>query len=107
MPQDHVRDVLRYLKQEASAPYRTLYDLWAIDERGRMNRPGQPGNDFTVVYHLLPYDRNADIRLKVPLYGEYPALPSIVDLWPSANWYECEAWDMFGITFNESARFAL
>jgi NADH-quinone oxidoreductase subunit C/D len=97
--QDHARDILRYLKQEVNAPYRMLYDLWAIDERVRANRPGQPRNDFTMVYHLLSYDRNADIRLKVPLYGEYPALPSIVDLWPSANWYECEAWDMFGITF--------
>ncbi|MDA8104923.1 MAG: NADH-quinone oxidoreductase subunit C/D, partial [Nitrospiraceae bacterium] len=58
-----------------------------------------PESDFTVVYHLLSYGRNQDIRVKVPLKGEYPSLPSVADIWPSANWYEREAWDMFGITF--------
>ncbi|HEY3269294.1 MAG TPA: NADH-quinone oxidoreductase subunit C/D [Armatimonadota bacterium] len=96
---DQTRDTLRYLKAEADRPYRVLYDLTAIDERVRANRSGQPEGDFTVVYHLLSYERNADVRLKVALKGEYPSQPSIVDLWPAANWYEREAWDMFGITF--------
>lgn len=96
---EQVCPILRYLKLEAAQPYRMLYDLSVIDERTRTNRQGQPASDFTVVYHLLSYDRNADIRLKVPLLGEYPTLPSIVDLWPAANWYEREAWDMFGVTF--------
>jgi len=52
-----------------------------------------------VVYHLMSFDRNADLRIKVPLDGEYPALPSISHLWANANWYEREVWDMFGITF--------
>ncbi len=42
-----------------------LYDLTAIDERLRQNRAGQPQADFTVVYHLMSFERNADIRVKV------------------------------------------
>jgi NADH-quinone oxidoreductase subunit C/D len=99
VPAQHVREVLRYLKLEAEQPYGMLYDLFAIDERVRTNRHAQPASDFTVVYALRSYARNADIRLKVPLKGEYPTLHSIVELWPAANWYECEVWDMFGISF--------
>ncbi len=91
-------DVLEYLKT-GSRRYRTVYDLTAIDERVRSNRQGQPESDFTVVYHLLSYDKNEDVRIKVPLKGESPSLKSIVDIWPAANWYEREAWDMFGIKF--------
>jgi NADH-quinone oxidoreductase subunit C/D len=98
-PKTHVRDVLRYLKGEANRPYRMLYDLCAIDERVRKHRQEQPQGEFTLVYHLLSYERNADVRIKVPLQGSYPAIDSIVDLWPAANWYEREVWDLFGITF--------
>ena len=84
-PQD-ARAVLRYLKTEILQPYRFLYDLTAIDERTRLLRDGQPKSDFTVVYHLLSYERNADVRIKVALEGEHPSIPSIVDIWPSANW---------------------
>jgi len=92
-----VRDVLRWLKHEVSRPYSMLFDLTGIDERDRQNRAGQPAADFTVAYHLMSLERNADIRIKVPLIGEFPSIPTIVDLWPSANWYERELWDMFGI----------
>jgi NADH-quinone oxidoreductase subunit C/D len=97
--QDKLHDVLRYLKEKANKPYRMLYDLTAIDERVRVNRPGQPDSNFTVVYHLLSFERNEDIRIKVALKGEHPTLPSIVDIWPSASWYEREVWDMFGVIF--------
>ena len=93
-------DILRYLKTEADRPYRMLYDLTAIDERVRVHRSQQPPSDFTVVYHLLSFERNQDIQLKVALTGEYPALNTITPIWPAANWYEREVWDMFGITFN-------
>ncbi len=99
VPKDRVCEILRYLKVAVDRPYRMLYDLTAIDERVRAHRPDQPDGDFTVVYHLLSYDRNEDFRLKVALQGEFPSMPSIVDLWPSANWYEREVWDLFGITF--------
>jgi len=97
---ERIHDVLRYLKREAGKPFRMLFDLTAIDERVRKQRGGQPADDFTVVYHLLSLEHNDDIRLKVPLTGEYPALLSITDLWPAANWYEREVWDMFGIRFD-------
>jgi NADH-quinone oxidoreductase subunit C/D len=93
-------DILRYLKTGIDRPYRMLYDLTAIDERWRTHRPNQPTGDFSVVYHLLSCERNADVRIKVPLAGEYPRLASITDIWPTANWYEREVWDMFGIDFD-------
>lgn len=93
-----LKPVLSYLKHELDQPYQTLYDLTAIDERERTHRDGQPPSDFSVVYHLLSYERNADLRLKIALRGDDPSLPSITDIWPSANWYEREIWDMFGVT---------
>jgi len=94
---DRVAAVLRYLKHESPVPYRMLYDLTALDERTRVNRPGQPDSDFTVVYQLLSFDRNEYLRIKVALLGDSPSLRTITDLWPAANWYERELWDMFGI----------
>lgn len=99
-PRDKARGMLRYLKTEAERPYRFLYDLTAIDERVRADRGDGPASDFTVVYHLLSFERNQDVRIKVALTGERPSLDTITDVWPSANWYEREAWDMFGVTFN-------
>ncbi len=96
---DRVPEVLRYFKEEVNHPYGMLYDLTAIDERVREHREGQPESDFTVVYHLLSFGRNEDLRIKVALRGEHPALPSITGIWESANWYEREVWDMFGIRF--------
>ena len=100
VPRKQAFDVLSCLKKDIPMPYRMLYDLTAIDERVRVNRQGQPQSDFSVVYHLLSYERNADIRIKTPLREDDLSAPSIVDLWPSANWYECEVWDMFGIRFD-------
>ncbi len=97
---DGAKSVLRYLKTQSRPAYPMLYDLSAIDERLRRHRDGQPASDFTVVYHLLSFEGNCDVRIKVALTGEHPALPSITDTWPAANWYEREAWDMFGIRFD-------
>jgi len=92
--------VLHHLKTALEKPFRMLYDLTAIDERRREHCQHQPPGDFSVVYHLLSFERNCDVRLKVPLRGEYPSMPTITDLWSAANWYEREVWDMFGITFD-------
>lgn len=99
VPKDRLHEILLYLKKEVRSPYRMLYDLFAIDERVRSHRPGQAESDFTLVYHLLSFERNEDVRIKVALKGEHPSLPSSVSIWSSANWYEREVWDMFGITF--------
>ena len=103
---ENVHDLLRYLKSEIPRPFRMLYDLTAIDERSRKYREGQPASDFTVVYHLLSFDRNEYVRIKVPLEGEHPSLDSITDIWPAANWYEREVWDMFGISFQNHPHLA-
>jgi NADH-quinone oxidoreductase subunit C/D len=94
-----IHEAVRQLRHVIPQPFKMLYDLTAIDERGRRHRDGQPPSDFTAVYHLFSYERNAYIRLKVPLSGDSPTLPSIVDICPVANWYEREVWDMFGIVF--------
>jgi NADH-quinone oxidoreductase subunit C/D len=96
---DHLKPVLKYLKTEAGKPYTMLYDLCGIDERKRKHRNGQPAGDFTVVYHLSSPERNDDIRIKTSLEGEHPSVTTITDIWPSADWYEREAFDMFGIGF--------
>jgi NADH-quinone oxidoreductase subunit C/D len=96
---EKAREVLGYLKTEVERPYKMLYDLTAIDERVRRVRQGQSPSDFTVVYHLLSFERNEDLRLKIPLTERTASLPPLTDLWPAANWYEREVWDLFGITF--------
>jgi NADH-quinone oxidoreductase subunit C/D len=97
---ENIVDTLKILKNEIEDPFKMLYDLTAVDERTRAHRGDLPEADFTVVYHLLSFGRNSDIRIKVPLKGDYPSLPSITNLWQNANWYEREVYDMFGIKFN-------
>ena len=101
IPKQNLRAILRYLKSQAVSPYALLFDLTAIDERMRTHRQGLPDSEFTVVYHLLSFDRNEDIRLKVALNETGLSLPTISDIWHSANWYEREVWDMFGIVFED------
>ena len=96
---DSIVSALNYLKNEIENPYRMLYDLTAIDERSNNKRNGLPQSDFTIVYHLLSFDGNEDIRLKVPLEENDLNIPSITGLWHNADWYEREVFDMFGINF--------
>jgi NADH-quinone oxidoreductase subunit C/D len=100
VPRDRVAGILTHLKAGTERPYRMLYDLTAIDEREREHREGQPDSDFTVVYHLLSFERNDDVRVKVALMEEDLTLPSMTPLWPAADWYEREIYDMFGIAFD-------
>ncbi|MCW3466861.1 NADH-quinone oxidoreductase subunit C/D [Chitinophaga nivalis] len=100
-PQEKIVAVLQYLKSGIKMPYRMLYDLTAIDERAyKRAQNGHKPYDFTVVYTLFSFDRNEFLRLKVGLHGEYPSLDTITGIWPAANWYEREVYDMFGIRFN-------
>ncbi len=96
---DNCKDLLRFLKYGIEDPFRLLYDITAIDERRKLNKNGEPSGEFTMVYHLTSLGRNQDIRIKVPLAGEYPSMTTVTDIWPSANWYEREVFDMFGINF--------
>ena len=96
--------VLKYLKNEITLPFKMLYDLTGIDERTRTKRDGQPASDFTIVYHLTSFERNEDIRIKVALKNNDLNIPSITTVWESANWYEREVFDMFGINFTGHPR---
>lgn len=96
---DKFRDLLKFLKNEIINPFRMLYDLTAIDERRRSEKQDQNRSDFTIVYHLTSIERNEDIRVKISLSGDYPSIQTVTDIWPAANWYEREIFDMFGITF--------
>ena len=95
---ENVKPAIQYLKFNGS--FNLLYDLCGVDERDRMKKDGLPIKDFTVVYHLFSFTRNDFIRLKVPLEGDHPNLPSITPLFKNANWYEREVYDMFGIHFD-------
>jgi NADH-quinone oxidoreductase subunit B/C/D len=92
-----VKDVLRFLNSEATPQFQRLDDLTAIDESARRKREDYP--DYTLVYHLLSFDPPARLRLKVPLTGPNPAAETVTDIWPSANWYEREAFDLLGVRF--------
>lgn len=95
--ENRLKDVLRYLKTEANPRYQRLDDMTAIDESARRKRDNPA--DYTMVYHLLSFDSASRLRLKVPLQGQDPITESITDIWPSANWYEREVFDLLGVRF--------
>ncbi len=96
---EKLRETLRYVRSEIPRPFPMLFDLSAMDERLRQHHDGLPIGSFTVFYHLFSFERNQSLRIKVALGGESLSVPSSIDLWPNANWYEREIFDMFGIRF--------
>ena len=96
VPRQRLLEVMGAIK----ADYPMLFDLSATDERLREHRQGLPEADFSLFYHLISLDRNQDLRIKVPLAEGDAQAPSLAGLWPAANWYEREAYDMFGIRFD-------
>ena len=96
---EQLLEVLRFLRTQPR-PYSMLYDLSATDERLRIHRAGLPAADYSVFYHLLSLERNSDVRIKVALAADDLTLPTVTGLWPNANWYEREVWDLYGIGFS-------
>jgi len=94
---EKVYDVLHYLKQEAVPSYRRLEDLTAVDESARRRREDKAG--FSLVYHLLSFEAASRLRVTCNLADKKPSARSICSIWSSANWYEREVYDMFGIHF--------
>jgi len=82
---------VEFLKSDRNCRFSTLVDITAVDYPEREAR-------FDVVYHFLSMYENQRIRLKVAA-REDDMLPSITDIHPSANWFEREVFDMFGILF--------
>ncbi len=84
--------VARFLKEDPRLRFDFLMDLTAVDHWKRKPR-------FELVYHLYSRSNNARLRLKAPLDASSPEALSVTSLWPAANWYEREVFDMFGIRF--------
>ena len=95
--------VLQFLRQ-LPQPYVMLYDLHGMDERLRTHRQGLPAADFSVFYHLMSLERNSDVMIKVALKEGDLNLPTASTVWPNADWYEREVWDMYGINFEGHPR---
>ncbi len=86
-------DICNYLKKQLQ--YTMLETITAVDWPERIPR-------FDVVYQLLSLSNQCFIRLKVRVgqsREEHPSVPSVTSVWPGANWYEREVYDLFGITF--------
>jgi NADH-quinone oxidoreductase subunit C len=90
-PTDIVR-VLTALRDDTQCLFEVLIDICGVDYPEREKR-------FDVVYHLLSPRRNQRIRIKCEA-DEDAAVPSVVGVFPAANWFEREAYDMYGILFS-------
>ena len=89
--EDIVR-VLTFLRDDPRCLFVSLMDLCGADYPGREKR-------FDVVYHLISYRHNRRIRVKVEA-DEVTPVPSVIDVFPTANWFEREAYDLYGILFS-------
>jgi len=90
-------EVLRFCRDQPGLAFDMLMDLTAVDY---LKYPGrEDGPRFEVVYHLYSVAENHRLRVKVRVDEDDAVVPTAVDLWPIANWFEREVWDMFGIRF--------
>ena len=90
---EKILDVLKFLRDDPRSQFSCMIDVCGVDYPGRENR-------FDVVYHLLSPTQNERIRVKLET-DETTPVDSCVDIFPAANWYEREAYDMYGILFTE------
>ena len=92
-------DVMKLLRDDYDLRFEQLIDVCGVDY-STYGEGAWEGRRFAAVYHLLAVGKNQ--RLRVRVFAEdddFPVVDSVVDLWPSANWYEREAFDLFGIVF--------
>jgi len=89
---DQIAAVLTYLRDDPRCKFTTLIDICGADYPERPKR-------FDVVYHLLSMQLNHRIRVKVQTDEDTP-VPSVASIWPCADWFEREAFDMYGILFS-------
>jgi NADH-quinone oxidoreductase subunit C len=91
VPAARIERVLGFLRDDANCQFKMLIDICGVDYPERDDR-------FDVVYNLLSLSHNRRCRVKVAI-GEDEAVPSVVDVFPSAGWFEREAYDLYGIFF--------
>ena len=84
-------DLLTFLRDDPQTQFTQLIDLCAVDWPARLQR-------FDVVYHLLSMNKNLRIRVKIATDEETP-VPSATGIFRAAGWFEREAWDLYGVTF--------
>lgn len=87
---DRLLEICTYLKKECQMNF--LMDICGVDYPERKSR-------FEVVYHMYSYATKKRLRLKVRVPENDPRVPSIMGIWKSADWFEREAFDLFGIIF--------
>ncbi len=92
------RDVLAFCRDAGALRFDVLMDLTAVDYSKFPGR--EDGPRFEVVYHLYSLPHHHRLRVKVRVDEDDPTVPTVVPLWPIANWFEREVWDMFGIRFD-------
>jgi NADH-quinone oxidoreductase subunit C len=99
----HLLEVCARLRDHAELKFEQLIDLSGVDYsdyKEGVDFEGRRDARFAVVLHLLSVSLNQRLRLRVFAEDEdFPVLPTLVDIWPVANWYEREAFDLFGIMF--------
>jgi NADH-quinone oxidoreductase subunit C len=88
---EKIVDVVRFLRDDAACRFVNLTDITAVDYPGREKR-------FDVIYHLLSPTLNTRIRLRAEA-GEETQVPSIIGVFPGADWFEREAYDLYGVIF--------
>lgn len=95
----HLREVMLVLRDHPGLKFEQLIDLCGVDY-AHYHPDSRQGDRFAVVYHLLSVSKNRRLRVRTFLQQEdFPVLSSMVGVWPSANWFEREAFDLFGIVF--------
>jgi NADH-quinone oxidoreductase subunit C len=97
---DRLLEAMRLLRDRPDLRFETLIDLCGVDYSTYGNG-SHAGPRFAVVYHLLSLPHNRRLRVRTfAADDEFPVVPSLVDVWPAINWFEREAFDLFGIVFD-------
>jgi NADH-quinone oxidoreductase subunit C len=99
LPREHLRSVCLALRDEAEFHFEQLIDVCGVDYMDYGNGVWT-GPRFAVVYHLLSVKNNHRIRLRAFCDDDMPRVDSVIDIWNSANWFEREAFDLYGIAFD-------